>query len=53
MKPCTLCGQKFVGEVELEIHLANVHGLGGQASSASSNLKRKSLSTEGVEAKKG
>ena len=53
MKPCTLCDQKFVDEVKLEFHLVNVHGLSGQASSTASNLKRKSLSNEGVEAKKG
>ena len=48
MKTCTLCDQKFVGEIELELHLALVHDLGGQASSSACNLKRKSLSNDGV-----
>ena len=53
MKTCALCNQKFVGEIELELHLSLVHDLGGQASSSARNLKRKSLSNDGVEAKKG
>ena len=52
MKPCQLCNQKCANELELEVHLANVHGLSGQASSIVSN-KRKSPSNEVVVAKKG
>ena len=52
MKPCVLCNQKFVDELELEVHLGNVHGLSGRASSTVSN-KRKSLSNEGGMVKKG
>ena len=52
MKSCQLCNQKCVDKLELELHLASVHGLSGQASSTVSN-KRKSPSNEGVAAKKG
>ena len=54
MPTCTLCNEKFVGEIELDFHLALFHNIDTQASCSTNNLKRKSLSNDdSVEAKKG
>ena len=54
MVTCALCRKEFVGETELNLHLALFHKLDAQASCSRGNLKRKSLSNDGdVETKKG
>ena len=54
MVTCALCRKEFVGETELNLHLALFHKLDAEASCSRGNLKRKSLSNDDcVESKKG